>query len=240
MGGVAAVTARRGDRLADPLIGSLARRSEMPARPARPIATAVNLGGAAQAVGVLDAAASDVGGADLAAFDQGAEVPGAGGSGRDGDEPRAAADLKGAGVPRSASRLRAQTTSAASERASVSRSWRQPTASMAGAPLSNGGSDQPRWADGLITGSVLRRPLQDVRLTIGGQAAEVLYAGSAPGLVSGVLQVNARVPQGIAAGNAAVILIVGGAASQAGVTLAVEAFSNPRMSLKSKFDSNTG
>ena len=84
------------------------------------------------------------------------------------------------------------------------------------------GQTSPGGADGLITGSVLRRPLQEATVTIGGQQAEVLYVGSAPGLVSGVLQINARVPERIAAGNAPVILTVGNAASQAGVTLAVE------------------
>lgn len=84
------------------------------------------------------------------------------------------------------------------------------------------GQTAPPGVDGQVTGAALKRPALPVRVTIGGQQAEVLYAGSAPGLVSGVLQVNARVPAGVAAGSAApVVVTVGGAGSQSGVTLSV-------------------
>ena len=43
----------------------------------------------------------------------------------------------------------------------------------------------------------LPKPLLPVRVVIGGIPAEVRYAGAAPGLVSGVLQVNAQVPPDI-------------------------------------------
>jgi uncharacterized protein (TIGR03437 family) len=50
----------------------------------------------------------------------------------------------------------------------------------------------------------------------------VLYAGGAPGLVAGVLQVNARIPPEAPSGNAVpVLLTVGGFSSQPEVTLAV-------------------
>jgi len=52
-------------------------------------------------------------------------------------------------------------------------------------------------------------PLAPVSLTIGGQAAQVAYAGAAPGQVFGVLQVNAVVPAGLAAGPQPVVLTVG-------------------------------
>jgi uncharacterized protein (TIGR03437 family) len=84
------------------------------------------------------------------------------------------------------------------------------------------GQTAPPGVDGQVTGTVLKRPALQVRVTIGGQQAEVLYAGSAPGLVSGVLQVNARVPGGVVPGNTVpVVVAVGGASSQSGVTLAV-------------------
>jgi uncharacterized protein (TIGR03437 family) len=58
------------------------------------------------------------------------------------------------------------------------------------------GQVTPAGSDGqVITSNNLRRPVANVSVRIGGQPAEVLYAGSAPGLVSGALQVNARVPQ---------------------------------------------
>jgi uncharacterized protein (TIGR03437 family) len=52
-------------------------------------------------------------------------------------------------------------------------------------------------------------PLQPVALTIAGVPAEILFAGSAPGLV-GILQINARTPGGfVAAGPVTVQLAVG-------------------------------
>ena len=56
----------------------------------------------------------------------------------------------------------------------------------------------------------------------GGIPANVLYSGSAPGIVEGVVQVNAVVPAGVKAGNAQVQVTVGGVTSPAGVTVAVK------------------
>jgi uncharacterized protein (TIGR03437 family) len=63
-------------------------------------------------------------------------------------------------------------------------------------------------------------PVQASAVRIGGRAAEVLFAGSAPGYV-GLLQINARIPKAAAAGAQPVVLQVGSAASPAGVTIAV-------------------
>jgi len=54
----------------------------------------------------------------------------------------------------------------------------------------------PSVADGEIAPLTLPlpKPVLAIRVTMNGLAADVLYAGAAPGLVSGVLQVNARVP----------------------------------------------
>jgi uncharacterized protein (TIGR03437 family) len=85
-----------------------------------------------------------------------------------------------------------------------------------------GQTDRP--ADGVVpgTGSVpLKKPLLPVRVRIGGVEAEVAYAGSAPGLVAGVMQVNAKVPDNIQAGNAPVELIVGNTSSPSGVTVSI-------------------
>jgi uncharacterized protein (TIGR03437 family) len=60
-------------------------------------------------------------------------------------------------------------------------------------------------------------PLASVALTVGGRSAELLFAGLAPGLV-GLLQVNARVPDGVR-GLAPVTLTVGGRSSRGGVTI---------------------
>jgi uncharacterized protein (TIGR03437 family) len=44
-----------------------------------------------------------------------------------------------------------------------------------------------------------------VSVEIGGRTADVLYAGAAPGLVSGVTQINVRVPPATAPGAAIVV-----------------------------------
>ena len=60
-----------------------------------------------------------------------------------------------------------------------------------------------------------------VSLAVGDYSAEILYAGPAPGF-PGLMQVNARVPGGYApAGSLPVVLKVGAASSQPGVTIAV-------------------
>jgi uncharacterized protein (TIGR03437 family) len=81
----------------------------------------------------------------------------------------------------------------------------------------------PQPPDGSVSRGTLPKPVQDVKVTIGGVPAGVVYAGAAPETVAGLLQVNARVPSGLAAGPAAVSLSVGNAASQPGVTIAVGA-----------------
>jgi uncharacterized protein (TIGR03437 family) len=75
--------------------------------------------------------------------------------------------------------------------------------------------------DGSIAAAPLAHPALPVSVRIGGLPAEVDYAGAAPGLVSGVLQVNARIPAGAASGKAAVFITVGDAASQPGITVSV-------------------
>ncbi len=57
---------------------------------------------------------------------------------------------------------------------------------------------------------------------IGGLPAQVIYAGVAPGLIVGALQVNVVIPQGVTPGSAvSVDITIGGVTSAAGVTVAV-------------------
>jgi len=84
------------------------------------------------------------------------------------------------------------------------------------------GQTNPDSVDGQIATG-----LQPVRLPvsvlIGGRPATVTYAGAAPGLVAGAIQVNVQVPQQVTVGNAVpVVLRVGDAESQAQVTMAVK------------------
>ncbi len=60
-----------------------------------------------------------------------------------------------------------------------------------------------------------------VTVTIGGQDAQVAYAGPAPGLVAGIMQINATIPSGTPSGATPVIVKVGTATS-APVTVAVQ------------------
>jgi uncharacterized protein (TIGR03437 family) len=61
----------------------------------------------------------------------------------------------------------------------------------------------------------------NVSVSIGGQSADILYAGSAPGYV-GLMQINTRVPKNTPSGAAPVVLGIGAAASQDGVTIQVK------------------
>jgi uncharacterized protein (TIGR03437 family) len=83
------------------------------------------------------------------------------------------------------------------------------------------GQTDPGGVDGLLAVKTLPKPMQPVRVNIGGQQAEVLYAGAAPGMVAGVMQINVKVPLGVVAGNAAVVVTVGSSNSPDTVTMSV-------------------
>jgi uncharacterized protein (TIGR03437 family) len=83
------------------------------------------------------------------------------------------------------------------------------------------GQTSPPGVDGKLASSTPPAPLLPVAVTIGGQPAPVVYAGGAPGEVAGVMQINARIPLGIAGNSAPVVVQVGAASSQPGVTIAV-------------------
>jgi uncharacterized protein (TIGR03437 family) len=82
------------------------------------------------------------------------------------------------------------------------------------------GVTTPDGVDGLLAASVYPKPVLPVRVTVAGQDGEVLYAGAAPQLAAGLLQVNVRLPSDLAPGSAIPIaLTVGDNASQPGVTI---------------------
>ncbi|MFN0105838.1 MAG: BACON domain-containing protein [Bryobacteraceae bacterium] len=85
------------------------------------------------------------------------------------------------------------------------------------------GQIRPAGQDGRIIATDLRTPVLPVAVNIGGVPVEVLYAGSAPNLVSGLLQVNVRLNADVPRGPAIPIeLRVGPAPSQPGVTVAIQ------------------
>ena len=65
-------------------------------------------------------------------------------------------------------------------------------------------------------------PVLSVKAQVGGLPAVINYAGAAPTLVAGVMQVNVQIPAGVQPGSAVPVSIqVGNATSQANVTVAI-------------------
>jgi uncharacterized protein (TIGR03437 family) len=80
------------------------------------------------------------------------------------------------------------------------------------------GATSPQGVTGRPATTPYPAPVHAYAVKIGGRAADVLFAGSAPGYV-GLLQVNVRIPKETAPGVQAVELSVGSSASQPGVTI---------------------
>jgi uncharacterized protein (TIGR03437 family) len=84
------------------------------------------------------------------------------------------------------------------------------------------GQTTPAGVDGKPATVPYPYPNLPVTVTVGGQNAFVQYAGGAPGLVAGLMQVNVEIPAGIQAGGAVpVMLRVGDVLGPSGVTIAV-------------------
>ncbi|MBI1898312.1 MAG: hypothetical protein HYS04_17535, partial [Acidobacteria bacterium] len=84
-----------------------------------------------------------------------------------------------------------------------------------------GGQTSPASVDGRLSTPPLARLELPVTATLGGEEAQVLYAGPAPGLVAGVLQVNVRVARTRQPGSVPLAIRVGERESQAGVTVVI-------------------
>jgi uncharacterized protein (TIGR03437 family) len=84
-----------------------------------------------------------------------------------------------------------------------------------------GGQTSPPSSTGSVAQGAASLALSTT-VTIGGVTAQVLYAGSAPGEVDGVVQINAIVPSGATPGSLPIIVTIGGVASQPGATLAIQ------------------
>jgi len=57
------------------------------------------------------------------------------------------------------------------------------------------GKSDPDWAEDVLGAKPFPLPVSQVTVTIGGQPADVLYAGAAPGM-AGIFSINVRVPSG--------------------------------------------
>jgi uncharacterized protein (TIGR03437 family) len=84
-----------------------------------------------------------------------------------------------------------------------------------------GGAMTPVVADGTTAHPTLSRV--NVTARIGGVPATVDYAGVAPGIVAGVLQINVTIPAGVSRGSTVPVdVTVGGVTSPSGVTVALQ------------------
>lgn len=87
------------------------------------------------------------------------------------------------------------------------------------------GQTNPAGIDGRVANDAvdaLPRPVASVGVTIAGVPCDVKYAGTAPGAVAGVLQVNVIVPASVFPGNVALVLTIGNQPSQPGIGIAVQ------------------
>jgi uncharacterized protein (TIGR03437 family) len=85
------------------------------------------------------------------------------------------------------------------------------------------GVTNPAGSDGGVPASAAAFTSPALRVVVGEADAEVSYFGVAPGLISGLFQINARVPTGAPTGRAVPLsVIINGVSSQAGVTIAVK------------------
>jgi uncharacterized protein (TIGR03437 family) len=88
--------------------------------------------------------------------------------------------------------------------------------------LTGEGLSDPPSIDGRVIGDTLTKPLLAVRVFLGELQLETTYVGSTPGQVSGMLQVNAKVPYTAPTGNALPLTVyVGSYPAQGGVTVSV-------------------
>ena len=85
------------------------------------------------------------------------------------------------------------------------------------------GAIAPPLPDGaLVISSPLSTPVvSPIGVTIAGQKADVLYAGSAPSLPAGVFQLNVRIPLGATPGDAPISASAGSSVAPGQVTVAI-------------------
>ncbi|HVW10911.1 MAG TPA: IPT/TIG domain-containing protein [Bryobacteraceae bacterium] len=83
------------------------------------------------------------------------------------------------------------------------------------------GQTTPGGVDGQLAPSNAPIPVHSVTATVNGIPASVTYAGGAPGIVAGVMQVNLQIPSGVPSGAATLKLLINNVYSP-GVTIYVQ------------------
>ncbi len=90
------------------------------------------------------------------------------------------------------------------------------------------GQTSPQGITGAITianlppPQVTPAPLQLIQVWINGQTALYTYAGEAPGLVAGVMQLNVLIPANVPSGALSIQVSAGGNMTQSGITVSVQ------------------
>jgi uncharacterized protein (TIGR03437 family) len=90
------------------------------------------------------------------------------------------------------------------------------------------GQTSPQAVTGAITSvslptpQVTPAPLQPIQVWVGGQPAVYTYAGEAPGMVAGVMQLNVQIPANAPSGALSMAVSIGGNMSQSGITVSVQ------------------
>jgi uncharacterized protein (TIGR03437 family) len=95
------------------------------------------------------------------------------------------------------------------------------------------GQTSPQGVTGKITSvslpppQVTPAPLLPIEIWIGNQPglrwpAVYTYAGEAPGMVAGVMQLNVQIPTGVPSGTLSILVYVGGSLSQSSITVSVQ------------------
>jgi len=94
--------------------------------------------------------------------------------------------------------------------------------------LTGGGLTNPVGTDGTLSGTQLM-PLKNwspgsstVTATVGGTPAIVLFAGAAPTLITGVVQINLQLPIGVTGSTLPVVITIDGQTTQTNATVAVQ------------------
>ncbi|HUA60761.1 MAG TPA: hypothetical protein VML19_18500 [Verrucomicrobiae bacterium] len=87
------------------------------------------------------------------------------------------------------------------------------------------GATSPASTTGGVAGSTgngLNTPLLNVTATIAGLPATVVYKGSAPGDVYGIMQLNLIIPSNAPSGAQPIVITVGSTSTQSGVTIQIQ------------------
>lgn len=85
-----------------------------------------------------------------------------------------------------------------------------------------GGALSPAVTEGGVAGTALSNIVAPYSATVNGVDSKVWYAGTAPGLVFGVYQVNVQLPADVATGSANIVVKVGDSQSQSDITVFVK------------------